>query len=731
MKRSLALPFYVLSALAVLSTILVLYLDLSQPWMGLRLAPAESGLRVTGVAETGPGAAIAPGTILTGISTGEARVALDAIDKMEEPDGLPTVTRLYEFFAKQGQMHDMLRSGQVLLTTAGGDSISVAPRDTRPVADLPVVFWVQLFVGFAATLLGGWVLSMRSREPAAGYLALSGVGLLISSHAAAFYSTRELAVAEQVFAWASSINSLGAITFGIGMISLFLVYPARYLPKWAPGLVVAVFGTWGLLAYFRVPEPMAFNIHLPVLIEMSLIVVAAIGQVFATRGKPSERAALRWFGLSVVIGAGGFVSLIALPQALGLQPQISQGYAFALFLIVYVGLGLGVARYRLFDLEFWAFRALFYAGGVALLLLLDALLIFAVTMDRIPAFSFSLLFVALVYLPARDTMARWLNGRQVLSTADLFDLVSGVALAPTGPEQRQKMIDLLAELFQPIRIEPAPAPVVQPALRQEGEAMDVPGIDGVEDLRMHWPHRGRRLFSAQDAARVSNVLQMASQFVERRRAYEAGAEQERQRINRDMHDNIGVQLLGALHSSDAGRKNDLIRQTLTDLRETVSNPSGEPTELTVLLADMRAEIGEHLASGGVALDWQVDVPDIRVSPMAVNSIRAILREGASNILHHAACDRAEIRVSQGEGREADHLVLTISDNGGGFDPDRLMQKPVGGRGNGLRNLRSRTEARGGSFAIRTAPNGTGTTLRAALPLGADPVPLVYLRDAGE
>ena len=164
MKRSLALPFYVLSALAVLSTILVLSLALSQPWMGLRLAPDDAGLRVTAVAETGPGAAIATGTILTGIGAGDAQVALDATDVMEEPDGLPTVTRFYAFFAKQGQIHAILRSGQVVLTTAEGDSVTVEPRDTRPVADMPVVFWVQLFVGLAGTLLGGWVLSMRSHS---------------------------------------------------------------------------------------------------------------------------------------------------------------------------------------------------------------------------------------------------------------------------------------------------------------------------------------------------------------------------------------------------------------------------------------------------------------------------------------------------------------------------------------------------------------------------------------
>ena len=741
MPRSPFAPLVGLILLSLASAAVVLTLALTQPWMGISFAqgagdvPTVAG-RVTG----GPATGLQPGdrlVALTGPGDG-ARIALGPLDTVEEPDNLPDVAAMRSLFDHLGQVDRALRDaadGGALAVEVQRDgatlSLDITPEPNRPLGDLPGVFWVQLAVGLCGVWLGGWVLAIRGREPAAGYLAFAGVGLMASSHAAALYSTRELALPDTVFALASAINTGGALAFGIGMICLFLVYPVRYLPRWAPLIPIAVFGTWAVLSVLRLTVTTTMTIHLPVLVEMIGILFAAAGQVFATRGNPHARAALRWFGLSVAIGAGSFVGLIAMPQAMGLSPQISQGHAFALFLIIYAGLALGVARFRLFDLEFYAFRILFYAGGVAVLLLLDAALVYLVAMERIPAFSISLLLVAFLYLPARDLLARALGGRRTLSTEELFDLVSGVVLAPRGDRQRQRLHDLLERLFQPLEIADAPGPVSEPMLSGGGAVLDVPGIDTIAATRMHWANRGRRLFSPRDVQRVNAVLQMAAQFIERRRAYEAGAEEERRRINRDMHDNIGVQLLGALHSHDSGRKDALIRQTLTDLREIVSAPAGEAPRLTDLLGDLRAEISEHLAAADVRLDWtEAAMPDEPVAPHVANSVRAVLREGTSNILRHALATSARVDISVvPAARGQQRLVVSMTDDGVG--PAAADTPRPGGGGNGLRNLRQRTEARGGSFSVGPGPDGRGTVIRSELSLDRAASDVRALRDAGE
>lgn len=723
---------YAMGLFAAISATLVVVLSLSQPSIGVRLVAEGDAVVVGAVTPDGPGAALMPGDRVLSIrpaDTEGAEIALTATDLIEEPDGLPMISDMRAFFRRQGELNAMFESGPVILQTDRvQEGIELTARPTRPVSDMPFTFWMQLTVGLVSCLLGAWVLSVRREEAGARYLALSGFGLMISSHAAALYSSRALPMPEFVIAWASSVNSLGALAFGIGMVNLFLTYPAKYLPRWVPTLVSVIFGIWALASFLRLTVTSAMAIHIPTVVLMTGILLGVIGQIFATRGKPLQRAALRWFGLSVTLGAGGFVSLIALPQAFGLQPQISQSYAFSLFLLVYVGLVLGVARYRLFDLEFWAFRALFYGGGVALLLILDAVLVYSVSLERMPALSISLLVVALVYLPARDLLARWLGGQRTMTTSELFDMLSGFALANDPEKQKAQFRALLSRLFNPIHIEDAPTQVETPRLLQNGGAMDVPGLDGLSALRMSWPHNGRRLFSARDLDRVRDVLRLGAQFIERRHAFEYGVMQERQRINRDMHDNVGVQLLGALHSSDDGRKNALIRQALTDLREMVSNTFGGPSGLSALMADLRAEMSEYLAAADIRLDWDDRaVPDITVASPVVNAIRATLREGIGNILRHSGASVARVTLAA-DATSPQWLRLEISDDGRGLGQSLNAARI---KGNGLRNLTSRSEAWGGTFSLTDGPGGQGTRLKITVPLTQGSEGVRPLSEAGE
>jgi signal transduction histidine kinase len=495
------------------------------------------------------------------------------------------------------------------------------------------------------------------------------------------------------------------------MVTLFLIYPRRLLKGvWlaAPTLVLGVIILWIQLADWPEHAPMLQGL----IAATMLVLLAALGaQVWANRRDPRARAMLGWFGLSIIAGAGGFVLTVVVPVLLGRPPILAQGTAFLLFLLIYVGLCLGVLRYRLFDLADWSFRVLFYAGGVALLLALDALLIFVLALDRAPAIGVSLAVVALAYLPLRGWLADRFRRDRQMSAEDLFLRFTDVAQADDPVEQAARLAGLLRDRFEPLAVGPMGGAEPVARLERDGEALIFPAVAGLPALRLDWARGGERLFSSRDLGLAERMAALLAQAIAQHRAYRDAVEAERRRISRDMHDNIGVLLLGALHSPGVDRKDLLIRQTLTDLREIISNPAQQSLNLQRLLADLRAEVADHLEAAGVVLDWQAEgLDDPPLAPRLVHTLRAFLREGISNLLRHSGAGRARVRIEaldRGEGPTV--LGLSLRDDGTGFDAGAIRG------GNGFTNLRDRIDQCGGRLEVRTGAEGT--TLEAELPLG--------------
>jgi PAS domain S-box-containing protein len=95
---------------------------------------------------------------------------------------------------------------------------------------------------------------------------------------------------------------------------------------------------------------------------------------------------------------------------------------------------------------------------------------------------------------------------------------------------------------------------------------------------------------------------------------------------------------------------------------------------------------------------------------AINiTVYRIVQESLTNIARHADASEVMIHLSYTENGESPHLLLSISDNGKGTEPD------MRGRGLGLIGMRERIEALGGVFTIRSAP-GEGMTIEASIPV---------------
>lgn len=696
-------------------TLAIVVTAIRQPWLGLQLEadPATAGLQVIGVFAAGPAdaAGITPGDRLLSVGTGDQRHQLIATDRIEEPDMLPDRPARDGFRARQGHIHDLLTAGETRLelgTAAGTVEKTVTAQPQRPAATLPLVFWLQIIVGLSGFWIGAWVLALRPRGTAERAFFLTGVGLMMAAFTAAVYSTRELALPQAAYGLLSPVNSTGANLFGAGMICLFLSYPRRLVrPQWLP-LVPAVAIATGILAEFGPVHTLTYVYQVPILIQLSSIILLVALQYRATRGHPAERAALRWFGLAVMAGSGAFILATVVPTVLGLPTFLSQGYSFLFFLLVHIGLALGVVRYRLFDLQRWSFNVLFYMAGAALLLATDALLILFLPIDHGPALGLSLLLVGLLYMPARDMLARKLLRSPAPAPERSFAALLDSALATTAEDRASRWKALLAEEFGAMAVVENDTVSRQPlpAIVEDGTSILMPGIEGLPQLKISWSNGGRRLFGPADLERARGLLRMFAHAIESGRAHERGVAEERTRISRDMHDNIGIQLLGALHSDTASRKNDLIREALTDLREIIAARTGDDIPADELLADLRAETHELLRAGDVELDWSCPEDMPRLPARQSYALRSILREASGNILRHAAAQTAAVTIRM----DGHVLQMEITDDGRGFQPE--ADRP----GNGLGNMQARAAGVDGSFHIGPDRSGRGTRILLRLPL---------------
>jgi two-component system NarL family sensor kinase len=98
-------------------------------------------------------------------------------------------------------------------------------------------------------------------------------------------------------------------------------------------------------------------------------------------------------------------------------------------------------------------------------------------------------------------------------------------------------------------------------------------------------------------------------------------------------------------------------------------------------------------------------------PDAVNTaLFRIAQEASTNIVRHARASKAALALDIAAGT----VALTIEDDGRGFDIDRVQADPNAGVG--LRNMRERLEALGGTLSVVSQPGHT--VVRATVPVSA-------------
>jgi two-component system, NarL family, sensor histidine kinase DevS len=682
-----------------------LLLASTTPWIGTSIVPHGEKIVVErGVLD------LEHSVVVTGIGrVGAAPMALEPVDFVAEPDGLPTYGAIDAFVGRQEQLFALLSEPQLdlhVLTTEGEDAVaSVVPRP-RGLWTLPTSFWIQLVTGVVSALIAGWVWALRPRQLAPTLFAVSGMGVLLTTLTSAYYAHRGLALPADAYRWLLAVNHAGIFLFGASLIGLFLIYPRRLIGNRWLVLIPLVGGALWLADTFRIGIEAEQYILATITMVVSMFGLI-VAQWWATRQAPADRAVLGWLGLSIAVALCVFAMLSLAPDILGFNSPLAQHYAAGAMVLIYVGLALGLRRYRLFELGEWSYRILYYTFGAFLLLALDAALIAGLNLQLAPALAVSLLLVGMVYMPLRSWLWQRLFARDTIQQHELFSQAMEVAFAPKEAESAARWRALVKRLFDPLETEEAGAGVEDPAIGEEGLLLELPAVAGAPALRLRYPFGGAGLFQPADRALAANMVALTERAEESRQAYMRGVGEERRRMARDLHDDVGARLLTGLHTADE-RTRPTLQAALSDIRAIVSGLTGEEAELELVLAQIRHEAARRLEAAGIDLDWplQENLPATRLDYRVHKAMTSAVREVVSNVVRHSEAKALHVT----EHLTAEQMSLRFVDDGRGLPPQAVTGEA---QGFGLKNLRQRFEDIGGSVRFEVE-NGTSVTL--VLPL---------------
>ena len=638
-------------------------------------------------------------------------------DLIEEPDQLGSYAAIQEFRARQTIIREALNQPEVtvgFVLPDGTERTQTHQVRSRHFADLHWTFWFQIGVGLVSLLIGGWVISLRREDWGARMFALTALFVPVFAHAAAIYSTRQIALDGTLFRVLSSINAFGAIAFGIALVGLFAQYPKQmFRPVWLL-IPTAIYGVAIALNFLNLPPDNILGFA--VLSQMLVALILGAVQWYLSRREPLNRAGLRWFILVSLVGCSLFIFSGPAPISLGISEEgyVPQSIAFAFFNIMHVGLALGLLRYKVFNLDRWSYYIWLWLSGMVSIFVLDLLLIRFLKNQPWMSLGVAMLIAGFLYFPLRQILLKFfLHRRSASLTGRVADIVR-TALSPTQAEHAQRWDAVLRDVFMPLAPpEPLNRLISAPQIDENGLALLIPGVDGLEARRIRYAQNGKRLFSPDDVAVAAHMIEMHLLAAESRNAYEKGARIERDRISRDVHDNIGAQLLSALHSHEVSRKDDLLRDSLSDLRAIINDGFQAEFELLPIFADLRTETTRRIESQNITLTWASPVDSFAeegpvVSFEVINGLRSILRESVSNILRHSEATEIVVNIEL----HADQINLKVEDNGKG-----LSARSLSNQGNGIANIIDRAEVLMGLATVGNRTGGqTGTLILVTIPM---------------
>lgn len=700
-QRTVLLTLFAALLLFVIDVLWVTRGALFSPHIGLSLAPSAQGVEVVSVQRTADRDGLKPGAVIRALVRADGeRLSLVGYLPRYEPASEGGYAGYNDYIERADEVDRWLRYDDTQLVLAGGARIPALVDKPRSFTSLPYDFWLNHLFGLISLMIGVAVWSYRRGEISSRLLVISGASFFLATWCNASYLSREIAIGQELFFALKVGNHIGLHLVIWSLVAILALYPKQVVSVRSTlffGLAVVLILVNESLQWLEWP---LHTFYLPVVLYWFLGVLASAAQWRLSRRDPLDRAAQKWFLLSIMVSTSTSIFVYFGPHLFNDKPLLSSEAMVGFASTLYIGLAFGILRFRLFELERWWFEAwVWLLGGVAVVLV-DFLIVYVLRLDAVIAVGIAVLLVGWFYFPLRQwAWMRFTANPLRPMDAWLPDVVEMLFNDPRL-DINEQWRRLLQRVFQPLGIEVYAARLERPVIAASGSRMLIPWLNGERSYALHYAQHGNRLFSSRDLDFCRAMFRIAQRALQARQAGEEGARTERQRIMRDLHDLVGGRILSLIQRAESEENEQLARKAMAALRDALNALDDElNVELEDELHKWHADLQQRLTGYAIELRWQqpaLDGPH-PITPRQSINIKCILDEAISNALKHALPRLLHVLITL----EGETLSITVDNDGAGEASEETRL----GEGRGLVNLKLRATELGGSSRVE---RGDGT-----------------------
>jgi signal transduction histidine kinase len=487
---------------------------------------------------------------------------------------------------------------------------------------------------------------------------------------------------------------------------------------------------------------------------------AAAATVRFRRRRGDERQQIKWL-LLAVMAIALVLAYYGIILATGTDPDQgsvawSQYLAIASFLAVPISVAFGVLKYRLYDIDVVIDKAVVYAVLAVFITVVYAAVVVGIgavigSAGGTLLSAVAAAIVAIAFQPARRGAQRLANRLVYGERATPYEVLAQLGDRLAGEYAADDVLDRIAAALAggigADRVvvwlnsggEMRPTAVWPRGARAAPIAASAAALTATEDGMRSFPvrHQGEMLgaigvhkppsdpltpadeklvgdLAAQAGLVLRNARLIEDLRASRRRLVTA-QDEERRRLERDIHDGAQQQLVALTVKArlaeqmidlDPAKARDLVVQigaettgTLEDLRD-LARGIYPP-----LLADKGLAAALEAQGRKAVVPVAVEADGVgRIDRDVEAGVYFCVLESLNNVAKYAGASHVDVRLWRQDGE----VVFEVRDNGVGFDP------AAKGYGTGLRGMADRLEALGGTLEVQSAPRA-GTKILGRVP----------------